>query len=608
MPLPAEFYSPEQAKVTELPVDARALVDAPAGTGKTHALAGRLTRLVERDDLSAGDEVLVLSFSRAAVSELRARVSRLGGDAKYVGAATFDSFATQLLASQDAGGTWTTSGYDERMRAAVALLRGSKTPQLVALVRHVLIDEVQDLVGPRASLVMALLERHDGGFTLFGDPAQAIYAHQLDAGSDGPTNAQLYAWLTETFDTRLDRFTFTHDFRGRTEHADVIADIGRRLRDRHPDDSEIASRLRTLLLKLPTTTLGGARRLLVRGNGAASAVLCRTNAQALRISSELFERSIPHRYQRRGEDKAASGWLGRAVSGVNETRTTRGSLMPRLEQIADVKQTTAEELFAVLRSLAPARGDEVDLAVVANRLREVSFPEELNEVLAASVVVSTIHRAKGLEFDRVFVCEPPGERADEDPGEENRVIYVALSRARREIFHISGPDTSGLHVDRPSGRWIRTGFGANRWQVFEVEVFGPDSDPVHPAGTWLFDDDASELQRYLLDDVAPGDPVELVFAAATPHEGQVPHFTIQHRGRSIGVTSDRFGSDLTRLLGRISRPPRSLSGLHVEIVDTVAGDAASARRCGLGAHGIWTRARVFGLGVLEFDGGTERGE
>ena len=82
---------------------------AAAGTGKTHTLAGRLTRLIERDGLGAGDDVLVLSFSRAAVAELRRRISGLAGDARYVGVATFDSFATRLLAAAEPDGSWSDS-------------------------------------------------------------------------------------------------------------------------------------------------------------------------------------------------------------------------------------------------------------------------------------------------------------------------------------------------------------------------------------------------------------------------------------------------------------------------------------------------------------------
>ena len=180
-------FSAEQREIVNLPADAHALVSAAAGTGKTHALAGRLTKLIEADGLGAGDDVLVLSFSRAAVAELRRRIGGLAGDARYVGVATFDSFATRILASAEPDGPWQRLDYESRIRSAADLLSGQQPLDEVQLVRHVLVDEIQDLVGARAQLVMALLRRAEVGFTLFGDPAQAIYGHQ--AAQEGAASA-----------------------------------------------------------------------------------------------------------------------------------------------------------------------------------------------------------------------------------------------------------------------------------------------------------------------------------------------------------------------------------------------------------------------------------
>jgi hypothetical protein len=596
MILPADRYTSEQLAVIEASPLVRALVDAPAGTGKTHALAGRLARLVEREGLTPGDEILVLSFSRAAVSELRSRVAGLGGHAQYAGAYTFDSFATRLLvasADVDAVEGW---GYERRIRAATQLLKQPDSPADVELVQHILIDELQDLVGARAELVMALLDRHDGGFTLFGDPAQAIYGYEVAGSGEDTTTAHLYGWLGERFGEGLRRGELTKDFRGETGFSADIQRIGGELRGAEPDHGRIAHSLRSLLLRLPTTTLTSARRMLTRGGSDVSAVLCRTNAQALCISKELFELGVPHRYQRRGEDKSAARWLGQAVSDL-ESPTSRERLLERLDPIAADNETSAEELFMLVRQLAPGRGDGVDLMFAAERLKTGSFPEALNVSPDSPVVVSTIHRAKGLEFDRVLVVEPH-ERPDVDEGAENRVLYVAVTRARRELYHVAAPDTAGLTLDQSTGRWKRCGFGPNRWRVFEVEVFGSDLDAVHPPGAWLVDEDPPALQRYLREVVRPGDPVELTLIDGDG--AKVPHYVATHDGRPVGVTTESFGGDLTKIVGPRRRAPVAISGLHIETVDTVAGDPSAARRSGLARHGIWNRARVFGLGRLEF--------
>jgi DNA helicase-2/ATP-dependent DNA helicase PcrA len=56
--------------------------------------------------------------------------------------------------------------------------------------------------------------------------------------------------------------------------------------------------------------------------------------------------------------------------------------------------------------------------------------------------LSTIHQAKGLEFDTVFVimlCDGlfPSQRSlevDERAEEERRLLYVAITRARNELY------------------------------------------------------------------------------------------------------------------------------------------------------------------------------
>jgi hypothetical protein len=601
-PAVTDDFTLEQREIINLPVVAHALVNAAAGTGKTHVLAGRLAQLVERDGLSAGDDLLVLSFSRAAVAELRRRVSGLAGDARYVGAVTFDAFATRLLAAYDPNGNWSGRDYEGRISSAVDLLSSDSVVEELKLVRHVLVDEIQDLVGLRARLVMALLRRLDGGFTLFGDPAQAIYDHQLRNGNMSPTNAELYAWIRRQFAADLATPELMHNHRAETEQTQSIASVGAQLREPEPDQDAAAHQLRTIFLGLPTAGLRAARRMLVREEGGSSAVLTRTNGEALSLSRSLFDSGVPHRYQRRGEDKAAPAWLSQAVAGINEPRTTRTRLAERLGRIGEALSASPDTLFRLLRALDPGRGHEIDLRRIADRVRDEDLPEELNEVAPSSVVVSTIHRSKGLEFDRVLLIDPRAHDPN-DLGAENRILYVGLSRARREIFHLDRPDTTGLRVDTATNRWIRRGFGPNRWKVYEFELTGRDTHSLHPAGAWLIEADVGETQHYLGTMVKPGDPLMIELSHQSVDGKPIAYFTVSHNGRPVGLTSEKFAMTLRRALGNHSRPvwPRRISGIHVELVDTVAGHASVGRKYGLGANGLWLRVRMFGLGVLQFE-------
>lgn len=61
----------------------------------------------------------------------------------------------------------------------------------------------------------------------------------------------------------------------------------------------------------------------------------------------------------------------------------------------------------------------------------------------AAIVLATIHRAKGLEFDRVFILRPdklpltwPNQRPWEAEQEQN-LRYVASTRAKQELYFVS---------------------------------------------------------------------------------------------------------------------------------------------------------------------------
>jgi superfamily I DNA/RNA helicase len=62
--------------------------------------------------------------------------------------------------------------------------------------------------------------------------------------------------------------------------------------------------------------------------------------------------------------------------------------------------------------------------------------------------LSSIHRAKGLEENRVFIIDfdmLPLTRTDQKPWEETQEInlkYVAVTRAKEELFLVSSPKTA----------------------------------------------------------------------------------------------------------------------------------------------------------------------
>jgi superfamily I DNA/RNA helicase len=109
---------------------------------------------------------------------------------------------------------------------------------------------------------------------------------------------------------------------------------------------------------------------------------------------------------------------------------------PELAAISswDELNLLAEAGFAgvkVLTSLAK----RYPLAELARKLREIRTPEE-----EALVVFSTAHKAKGREWDAVVIWGdfpnwwvPPEDNANEQEIEEENLLYVAMTRARKRL-------------------------------------------------------------------------------------------------------------------------------------------------------------------------------
>jgi DNA helicase-2/ATP-dependent DNA helicase PcrA len=98
-----------------------------------------------------------------------------------------------------------------------------------------------------------------------------------------------------------------------------------------------------------------------------------------------------------------------------------------------------EQLAVFSRQLPSVEDFLTQLALLTNVEAEDDKPKNRDE---EAVKLSTIHQAKGLEFDVVFVimlCDGlfPSARSAETPDgeeEERRLFYVAVTRARNELY------------------------------------------------------------------------------------------------------------------------------------------------------------------------------
>lgn len=606
----------EQVEVIEQPADAMTLVIAGAGAGKTHTLVRRLDRLVRQEGLAAR-EILVLSFSRAAVRELRLRLAHHGEAARYVRAQTFDSWALELLSEVDSHTDWRSRSFEARVRATTkAIDKGDADGRYEEALRHVVIDEIQDLVGDRREMVEALLGRYDCGFTVVGDSAQAIYGFQKQDSTERP--GEFFVWLRNTFGEDLVELHLSRNFRARTEEAKLALALGAELQLTNgavASGPPIHNRLRVALGR--TLEFGSLDDLFVcdslRNYDGTSAILCRTNGQALLISELLHKGEVPHRLQRASQDRAVPAWVAALFRSVDASQLTRSQFD---EVTSTVPSTGGLEWDLVwdllIRHSSPRGRRTVDLVRLRSMLASGRFPDEFTTQPPPSLVVSSFHRAKGLEFDRVLVADPGPLRSgrDTDPHEEARMLYVAMTRPRDELWRLAALDTQFVRKDGRTDRWGR--YHRQRAWRLGLEVTSGDVHTEQPAGTYGFADNPTGLQQYLGTKTASGDELVLERVGDEADDiGHSPHYLIRHGDRCIGAASDRFRSALYRhmQLGRGSsfqNWPTLITGARVDVIETVVGSPASGASSGLGPHGVWLAPRVTGLTWFSY--GKKNGE
>src|SRR5690606_36172934 len=154
---PAKFkqlfgeLSPTQLKIINDNETKNIVVAAGPGSGKTRVLVHKLASLLLMEDVKH-EQLLMVTFSRAAATEFKKRLLKLiGNAANYIEIKTFHSYCFDLL-----GKVGSLEKSDEILRKAThKILHNEVEPNLITKTVLV-IDEAQDMDEDEFSLINAL--------------------------------------------------------------------------------------------------------------------------------------------------------------------------------------------------------------------------------------------------------------------------------------------------------------------------------------------------------------------------------------------------------------------------------------------------------------------
>lgn len=316
---------------------------------------------------------------------------------------------------------------------------------MLADYEHIIVDEVQDLVGSRAELVLAMLKGlpETCGFTILGDSCQALYDYMAEDDPAVMSSEQFYQEIFKSFPD-ANYYALTENHRQGNTFGQLTVPYRKAIltgstQERVSAANDLLAHIPKMPVKLTKFSRSDALRYV--GQGETLGILTRTNGQALQISAWLQNADVPHALHRGLGSPTLGDWIARIFCDYeNESIDEPAFVAKHLALFPDAAYELARMRWAALVSTqhgeARNRYEVADL--LKGLLRNAREPMLFESGTGAkpAITVSNIHRAKGKEFDSVIVIDDVIEAmADPDTEDllEHKVCYVALTRPKKKV-------------------------------------------------------------------------------------------------------------------------------------------------------------------------------
>ncbi|MFI1237280.1 UvrD-helicase domain-containing protein [Nocardia salmonicida] len=419
-----------QQRVLSGDIDARRIVVAGPGAGKTATSVGLIQRLDSEIDPDSDDQIIFVSFSRAAVRAAFDAFASADDDYRSeVAAMTLDSLAWQIADSElDESGS-AAPDFDGRIRVATQKLRDHYDGELDHVV-HIIVDEAQDLSTVRRELLLTIIDALPvaSGVTIFGDPLQSIYDFLDD---EETTGGELSAWdlLIEALAERsiTEIFYLENNYRAQRKSARDVVRAERLLRG--ADSATRTALLDELVSDLTHMDLDELALGASTWKGS-TAVLARTNADVVWLFDALGRAGLPCTWLSPGRKRSVAPWVAELWDFTSGKPFTRDIFNEFVSQHGSLSEGAFRDIVH-----ATDAGSFIDWRSFARALSRGIDPVEpwFNVEGGDTVRVSTIHQSKGLEFDNVAVAGSSAMLRPTKGVPENELLLVALSRGRQKV-------------------------------------------------------------------------------------------------------------------------------------------------------------------------------
>ncbi len=520
---------------------------------------------------------MLLAFNRAVVSEIRERVRKrfhslgFGQYGRRVQCFTFHGLAERhlrrlredhpalLKANTPRGTDDGAAAFDTRLQVFAELCETDDgfANRVMRGVRMVLVDEFQDLDAVKYRLLGALVRHRSIAVTAVGDDDQDIVGFTR-AQNEVKEGIEYFRRFSSEWN-EVSKVTIDLNMRSVPEIVDrasqfIKATLGANrtkletvlLAEKLPRNDSV---IRHDGAMSPDNVVDAVERLKSQRGAKSIAVLCRTNSEAHQMTAELRKMAasdlrvmsvIGASRLRLAQTRRWSELLeaGRScLNGRSRHRLDDSALREVTDQFAraGVPESMDSRLLLeqILSIVVAERGRPTwnDLTEMAEQLTTtdlvwLGLKRRPVDGIGADVIVTVVHRVKGLEFDAVVI--PPstasfplstGGDLGAESREEARVLYVGMTRAKNDLV---------VAFDGRERAWLKK----NPWQGAGSRAKWLDGDPstliLNASG------ESRHMREYIRSSVREGDTVEV--------RPQVNTYGIWHEGHKVGATSKAFGT------------------------------------------------------------------
>lgn len=412
------------------------VVAAGPGSGKTRVLVHKLASLLLMEDVKH-EQLLMLTFSRSAATEFKMRLMELiGNAAHFVEIKTFHSYSFDLLGKQGNLGD-----AKEVVRLAAEMIeRGEVEEQKIA--KSVLvIDEAQDMGEDDYRLVQALMARNEEMRVIaVGDDDQNIYGFR---GSDSKHLGQLISQHGAVL------YEMTVNYRSAQQIVDFANHFASLLpcRMKQSPCTAFSQEKGTVQLHQYSRSsfLPDMVEWLVANchTEGTTCLLTTTNEEALQTAYLLELKGIHTRLI-----QSIGGFSFHHLAEIRyflKQLPTESGIVLTHEQWSQAKSKTLQH-YATSRCLPAVKCffdnyEQTHRTIYLSDLKEYLFESNIEDFVPTdrqTIFISTIHKAKGREFDTVHLVAPTKLKV-RDRAESLRALYVGITRAKKQLFiHTAG--------------------------------------------------------------------------------------------------------------------------------------------------------------------------